>query len=471
MTAKKIKIAFVFFQLILVGVPSAFGKTNFTLPVPEIETLPNGLQVVWFLNDSLPVLDLGLLVKAGYRDDAKGKSGTAQLLSAVLDRGAGELDAAQLARAVEGLGATRYAAADDDTFTVGIHGLAPDADQLLSLFTKIVLNPRLSKTEIQREHTRLSDRWQHVGDYGDALASLAYSRIIASGTDYGRGNFVSSKEFQSVGASDVVSFYKTYFVPVNSVLMIVGRVNKVEFRKKILSNFGEWQGTQREVRRNWQKFSFENLKPKKGQIFLVEREKLTQSQVRIGFKSAPLKAPQHYSLVVGNVLIGEYFNSRLTSIIRDRLGLTYSIGSSFTYSKDFARFTISSATRNESTGQLIRKVLEILRDLKNGNISDDEVKMAKEYLIGGFPLGVSTLGAVALRWLSGYVYDLGPSYLNEFVPKVEAVSKADVVSALAKDIDLEDVVIVVAGEPKEIGASLKASRFNSVKRVKIKDLL
>src|SRR5947209_3980811 len=82
------------------------ASASVKLPVPELETLPNGLQVAWFLNDQLPVIDLALLVKSGTRDDASGKSGTAELLSNVLDRGAGGLSAQQIARAVEMLGAT-----------------------------------------------------------------------------------------------------------------------------------------------------------------------------------------------------------------------------------------------------------------------------------------------------------------------------------------------------------------------------
>ena len=57
----------------------ASQKVN--LPLPEIETLPNGMEVVWFIKDSLPMIDLSIFVKAGHRDDPHGKSGTLALLS------------------------------------------------------------------------------------------------------------------------------------------------------------------------------------------------------------------------------------------------------------------------------------------------------------------------------------------------------------------------------------------------------
>jgi predicted Zn-dependent peptidase len=197
----------------------------------------------------------------------------------------------------------------------------------------------------------------------------------------------------------------------------------------------------------------------------VERPSLTQAQVRIGFKAPLIQAPEHYALVVANALLGEYFNSRLNSLIRDKLALTYSIQSSFSYAKDFASFTISSATRNESVGQLIHKTMEVLSELKKGPIPKEEVQMAKDYLKGGFPLGTSTLGAVAARWLGGYLFDLGPEYLNEYVPKVSAIGSEDVLKAIAKDFPLEQATIVVAGDAAEIKKSLEGVKIN--RRLKV----
>ena len=96
--------------------------------------------------------------------------------------------------------------------------------------------------------------------------------------------------------------------------------------------------------------------------------------------------------------------------------------------------------------------------------------MAKEYLVGGFPLSTSTLGSVASRWLGGYIFELGPDYLNEFIPRVSKVSPADVIAAVTRNIDLDKLVIVVAGDAKEIEKSLRAAKFTDFKRVSARDL-
>lgn len=439
------------------------------LPQPEIETLPNGLKVVWFVSSKLPVIDLSLLVKSGFRHDPVGKSGTAELLALTLDRGAGGLSAEQIARTVDRLGASRYSSTDEDTFSVGIHGLSLDASVLLDLLGKMILQPEFSEIEIKKEHARLLDRWSHIGDNSETLAALAYQRLVAAGTAYGRGNFSSIKEFKKVGQKEVIDFYRHHFTPKNSILMVVGKVDRTLFRKQIDSIFGEWRGE--EPSRTKFTFSDSRLKSKKGEIVLVERPNQSQAQIRLGFKAPLINVPEHYSLTIANTLLGEYFNSRLNSVIRDQLGLTYSISSSFSYSKDFATFGIGSATRNEAVGQVIQKMLEILRVLKKIGVKEEEVELAKDYLIGGYPLGVSTLYGVASRWLTGTIFDLGPDFLNEFVPKVSAQKGAEVWGAVKKYFELENIKIVVAGDSKEIFASLKKSGLTRVKVVGVKDLI
>ncbi|MGZ3708167.1 MAG: M16 family metallopeptidase [Bdellovibrionota bacterium] len=454
------------------GLSSGAWATEATkLPVPEVETLPNGLRLVWFLNDKLPVVDMSLLVLSGFRDDPAGKSGTAELLSASLDRGAGGLSAQEIAHSVEMLGASRYESSEDETFTIGMHGLAPDAPVLMEILSKIALQPTLAESEVSREKTRILERWNHVPDYGETLAGLAFHRILTGNTPYGRGSFLTASEFAKVSREDVVQFHRANFTPKNSILMIVGQVNKETFRQKIIDLFGAWQGEA--PKHDPRSYADKRLPQARAttQVVVVDRPDLNQAQVRFGMKAPSIKAPEHYSLVVANALLGEYFNSRLNSLIRDKLGLTYSISSSFGYSRELANFTISSATRNESVGQLVQKTVGVLRELKAGPIPKEEVEMAKNYLEGGFPLGTSTLGAVASRWLAGLVFELGPDYLNEFIPRVHSVSNQDVFAAVGKDFDLDHLVIVVSGDAKAIEKSFKDVKGYTLKRVTPKELM
>lgn len=442
------------------------------LQAPELETLPNGLTVAWFTRSALPMVDISLIVKSGFRDDPVGRTGTAEMVSALLDRGAGGMSAKELGRAVESLGASRFSSADDDTFSVGLHGLAEDGPRLAEILAKMTLQPAFDAAEIERERDRMIDHWSHVSDYAESLAGLVFYRAMRSGSSYGRGNFLSIAELRRIGRADLIAYHKAHFVPGNSLLLVVGKVDRPRLRADLLTHFGDpakWSGGL--PGRDWKNYTDPKLHPRKGEILVVHRPGFAQAQVRLGLKAPLIQSPDHYPLMVANAMLGEYFNSRLNSIIRDKLGLTYSIGSGFTFSRDFASFTIASSTRNESVGQLVRKTVDVLRELRRGPVPVEETRMARDYLLGQFTLAHATQGAVAARWLRSQYYGLGDSYLNGFSAEVAKVNSPEVIGALNRHLDPERLVIVVAGDAPEIEKSLKAAKLGPVRRIGVKDLL
>ncbi len=67
-------------------------------------------------------------------------------------------------------------------------GLAIDGEKLLGILADLVRRPNLEPAEVKREQARLLDQWKRLGESADLLASVAFARKIASGTDYARGN-------------------------------------------------------------------------------------------------------------------------------------------------------------------------------------------------------------------------------------------------------------------------------------------
>lgn len=469
-------VGLVFFLAISVST-WATEIAEFRLPAPILETLPNGMKVAWFLDDKLPVVDIALLIESGTKQDPKGKSGTVELVSRMLERGAKGLSAQIIGQKVESLGASGFASADEEGITVGMHGLSQDADALLEILSWMALSPNFSETEFNKEKIKIAESWKHLPDSVEALSGYGFGRAILSGTAYGRGSVKDVRELSKITVRDSESFYRTHFVAPNSVLMVVGRVDRAAFRGKIISLYGDWKGKkpkQTAVVYGDPKLSL-GLSQKKSaeqrEVLVIDRTGVPQAQIRLGFRIPGIHSEKRYSLAVANALLGEYFNSRLNLVVRDKLGLAYGIQSTLTYYKDLAFFSIGSATATQNTGKLIEETIRQLRLMKATDILDSEVQISKDYLLGGYPLSVSTLGAVASRWLNGYSFHLGPDYMNEFLPKVSAVTRESVVDAVEEAFHLDQMVIVVAGDAKEIEKSLRAKGFKKFRRISANSLL
>ncbi len=452
---------------LLVSSPVFAGDLK--LPLPEVETLENGMRVAWFIDDKLPIIDLALVVGSGFRDDPEGKSGTVSLLSEMLERGSHGISAAEMSRRVEALGAGGYSDADDDAFSIGFHGLSRDADRLLEFLGWMVQSPNFDPKEFKIVKDRIRDQWKNLSDSAEGLAGFSFARTLANGTSYSRGSVRNFREFDSVKLQDVQSFYRKHFTPGNTILAVVGRVDRKKYTELLKKTFADWKGNA--PVKKWKNYTDPRFVAKPGEIILVDRPDLPQAQIRVGFRVPGLKWPERYALTVGNALLGEYFNSRLNSVIRDRLGLTYGISSSVNYSKEFSYLGVTSSTANANTGKLVKETLSILKSMKDGDILNEEVQYSKDYLLGGYPLTVSTLGAIATRWLSGVIYELGPDFLNEFSAKIRGVERKDVVQAVSDAFNLDQQVIVIAGDAKQIEPSLKEYGYKKIKRVNSKGLM
>ncbi len=442
---------------------------KFRLPEPELEKLPNGLEIAWFLDARLPLLDLVLLTRSGYRDDPERKSGVAQLMATTLDQGAGKASAGEFSQAIESLGAARFVSSDEETIVAGIHGLSFDADRLLELFSDLVLRPRFEGEAFEREKTRLIEARQTLPDQGGALAAVALHRALGSETPYARGPVLSVQELKRVQRSDVIAYHRTHFVPSNAILMVVGAVDRAKMREKINAAFGAWKGTapaRRSLRPKLSRFEMGA-----NDLILVDRPGLTQAQVRVGFRVSGVKSKEHYAQTVVNALLGEYFNSRLNARIRDELGLSYSVGSEVSHARDLSVVAISAATRNDSVGALLREIRATLRSLSLRPVDATELATAREYMIGGFPLANSTVSGVATRWLAGRVLERGADFLNSFIPQVQKVSLEQIHRVARSEFNPKRVVVVVVGDAARLRETLRQSGFKKLKVISANEYL
>lgn len=447
---------------------------------PTLSKLSNGLEVHWYVKNDLPIIDLMYVVRAGSRDDLPGKSGTADLLGALLDRGSEGLTAEQVSKEIESMGASRMINTDADIMTVGMHGLSQDVESLAMWLARTVFSPNLLKSELDRERIRILDRYQHLVDSSESLVGAALNRIVYQGTSYGRGAAWSRSEFEKITREDLVEFHQKWIRPDHGILVVLGRVDAKKLLPKLEELFGEqskgWKhkGQPAPVRSRVSASKLEKVGLKRGEILILDRPGLNQAQISFAWPTVSIKAKEHFALQVGNAFVGEYFNSRLNSVIRDQLGLTYSISSGFRYRQEHAYFSVVTSTQNNSVYDLVYKTLELLDKIGAGSISTEEVDMAKNYIVGSFPLGVASLFSIASRRISDQLFGLGVDYQEQIVPKTQAVTHAEVKTAMAELLHKKSPWIIISGDTKEIEKSLqkgqKVRKF-SVKKLSSKQAL
>lgn len=440
--------------ILFLSVP-AFGWVDRTqLPSPRVETLPNKLKVVWFEDSRFPVLDLAVVIRAGFHQDPPGKSGVAKLLNSVLDK------EKSLSEAIDQIGATRYLMAEENHMTIGLHGLSLDQEKLLASLEKMVLAPAFSEENFKSAQELMLAGWTQLKGYSQGIASLALYRMVFNHTSYSRSGMWSEKEFRTIRLKDLESFYQSYFKPDNAVLLVVGQFDSNKIRSAIQKSFGAWTGSAKFVKIKNYSRSVLNSK-----TVVIERKGESQAYVSMGMKGPSMRSPDYYALMAANAIIGGGPKSRLSHRIRDELRLTHGLVSFFKFNKDMSIFSISTATPYPNVNRLILEVKKVIQGFRKRPLDGQELEAAQAYLIGSFPSTVSSTSLVASRWLSGHVFGMGDNYLNEFIPRIRALTVEEVNAAIRKHIRGDRLKTVVVGDLKEIRKTLKGA-----KRVRWSDL-
>ncbi len=224
--------------LALAGVAHAADELD--LPPVTRVTLENGMRVLVAESRELPLVEMYVMVGAGAAQDPSGKEGVASLTAGLLRRGAGELSAEALARAIESLGGHLEAAAGTDATIVNGEFLSEDFPRGLDLLRMVLREPRFEKDEVRRQ--RDEQLAQLVAELEDpsAVAEKCFASFLYGSYSYGRPQDGLPKTVADLGRSDVRDFYGKWYAPNNTILVLVGDVAAADAVARVREAFGSW---------------------------------------------------------------------------------------------------------------------------------------------------------------------------------------------------------------------------------------
>jgi predicted Zn-dependent peptidase len=182
----------------------------------------------------------------------------------------------------------------------------------------------------------------------------------------------------------------------------------------------------------------------------VNRPGSIQSAIYIGNATIPRKDKDYFALRTADTIYGGSFYSRLTRNIRESKGYTYSPFSSSNTQAKTGSFLAGAFVRNEVTGPTLLEIFYELDRMRVLPVDEEELKAAKEYSTGQFSVELASQSGLAGRINTVYTYGLSKDFINDFRPKIEALSPADIQQAAAKYFDTYRAAIVIVGDYEKV---------------------
>ena len=431
--------------------PAAGAPRPFEFPKAASKTLTNGLRVFVVTDHREPAVAARLvLLSAGSIKDPSSMPGVAQMTAALLTQGTEKRSAREIAETIDFLGGTLQATADRDGTTITLDVVKKDLGTGMDLMSDAVLHPAFAPDELDRQRQQVLSSLQVQYADPNYLATLVFARVLYGNSAYGLPEAGTPRSVQEFRRDDFVKFHDANYAPNGALLAFAGDITPDEAFAITEKYFGLWQKT-----------SVAADIPAAGSlttgqhIWLLDKPDAVQTQIRLGKFSIRRSDPDYLPLEVTNHIFGGSYNSRLNTEVRIKKGLTYDASSSLNAHRYAGSLSVNTFTRTETTVEALKLVMNLLGGMANGEITQQELNFARDYLAGVYPISCETAEQVADRVLIAAAFELPADYNQTYPAKVRAMSLDQVQTTARKYFTVKDLDIVLAGNVGAFRDSLK----------------
>ncbi len=290
--------------------------------------LDNGLTVLVFPKLNTPALVARLSIKGGAMYDPPEKAGLASYATRAMRRGTEKRTFEELNEETESRGTSVGVDAGQALMEVGGRALKEDTDFLLETMTEITLQPSFPAEEIEKMRVQLRAGLLEMEQDTGAVSERIFRQVLYPADHpyhYRTAGYLETLD--NIQREDMQAFYRRYFRPERSIMVVVGDVEPEEIVRKVDNLLGTWRAQDGDP----QPYTVADVPQPSGAntTFKFVPGK-TQNDIVLGFPSLRRRDPDYYAFDLMNLLLGRIgLMGRLGKTVRDEQGLAYYAGSSF----------------------------------------------------------------------------------------------------------------------------------------------
>ncbi len=424
-------------------------------------TLPNGLGVVVTPMPGRELIAASLAIRSGASDEPDAIGGATVLAARGMTEGTEVRDAIALTEAFERLGASMHAEAGWDAISAGLDVPESRLERALELLAEVVRRPSFPESEIERlRDERLNDLISAKADPRRRADEAFVSSIYAASSPYRRPAGGATETVAALTSADLRAIHRDAFGPAGAALVVVGDVDPDAIVAMAGRLFGDWSGGRGALPAPDAASAVDRRF-----IRVVHRPGAVQTEIRIGHPGLPRRHPDYHAVSVMSMILGGLFSSRLMSNLREDKGYTYGAHAGFDMRRAAGPFSARAAVKTDVTVPAIGEFLAELERIREAPVTDAELRAARDYLVGVFPLRFETPGPVAGSLAGLFIHDLPDDELARYRPAIEAVTADDVLRVAHEQIHPDRCAIVLVGDSDRFGAALEGTGFAPVEVV------
>jgi zinc protease len=402
--------------------------------------LPDGAVLLVSERPAIPLVVVHVYLPAGSAFDPPDAPGLANLTAEMLTRGTAQRTGPALDEAIEFVGGSLESGARRDGATVTLSVLKKDLGLGLDLLFELLTQPAFPEAELGRKVKEIQAAIRRSEQNPENVAARALGELLYPGHPYGHPVAGTVEAVGKLTRDQVVAFYRRHYRPDGAIVVAAGDVKADEMRQEILRRIAAWKADGKAPQRPPPTPTSPPVRSR-----TITRE-LTQATVLLGRPAVGHGHPDFYPLVVASYVLGGGSTSRLYARVREERGLAYDVSSHLGAGRFGASFVVSLQTRLDGVAEAGRLVREEMARLGREPVALNELALAKDYLIGSFPLRLDTTAKVVGLLQTVEELGLGLDYPVRYRQGIEKVTAPEIQRVARRYLDPSGFSAVTVGK-------------------------
>lgn len=378
--------------------------------------LKNNIKAVYRQNKNTPRVGFSFNFSI---NDAENLAGTYCLMSRLLLQGTKNRSSEQLAKELDENAIEFNCDMKQDYLRFRFVCLNEDFQKAVDITSDIIKNSTFE--EFDKEKIKMQGEITAELDSAKTRALDNYYKTLYEGHFYGHTYTKMLESLDKITSEDVINAYETIVSTSKKVLSFVGDLEFSEVEHVLNKNLGDIENSAQ---------GQNNISPpelKEAKIVEIIKDDAQQAQIIQGWIVPTFSSEDYPALVLLNVILGSAgLSSRLFLELREKKGLAYTVRSSYETNENCANFSIYIATEPKNVQICLDGFKTEINKLKEIPVSDDELKNAKNNLIGKQQFVTETNSQQANQLAYYGIMDLGFDFQDKILEKIKEVKVPDI---------------------------------------------
>jgi zinc protease len=403
--------------------------------------LDNGIRVLVKENHGNPTFAIRTIFLGGVRFEDDGNNGINNFISGMLTKGTNKRSAAEIVKEVESMAGSLDGYSGKNSIGTTGTFLSKYLSEAFEITADVTLNPLFDEGEIEKRKKHVIASIKRQEDELTSLVFNLFKKTLYEKHPYRFNPLGTEANVESITKEKLHEYFNQVVAPENLVISIAGDVNTDEIAALSKKYFGGMKAGGFKAPQVPQDTDQADIRTAH-----IEKDK-EQTHIVLGFKGVSVKDADKAALEVLSTVLSRQ-GGRLFLELRDKQSLAYSLTSFSQEGYDPGSFIVYMATSPEKKDQAVKGILTELEKIINERVPDDEMSMARNYLVGSHEIGFQRNSAQVAAIGFDESYGLGYNNYKDYADSIMKVTADDVMRVAKKYLKLDKYTLAIVGKAK-----------------------